>query len=239
MLALLMAAGLLATAPVPHRPVAELQALLDRVYSDDEPIVLREGTAFDAPPGTVIFLTREEGMRRMIAVALRNEPELGMLFIPEWSAWVTHTKLRMPEDLKIDSTYAAAAYGAELEAECWHTHPNHGPRVSAAGLRLRLLRSTMPWIGDLHQMYAFERDLGYSTPTARFRGVIAHSYGITEYGRADDLGITWAQAAYPLQGLILEAGRMIDEVQRVESSQLTATAAAHTGMVKLRITRVP
>lgn len=224
---------LMAGAAMGQEQVAALQASLDGALQDDPPIVLVVGTDFSAEPGTVIFLSRDAGMRRMVALARSGEPELSMLFLPRWEAWITETKVRMPDETRIDTRYIAAALAREVEVELWHTHNDIGEElVDAEERRKRSLRWAMPSAEDFLQLCEFARDI----PNAGARGVVAGIYGVTEYWNDDP---QWAQPLYVRFALRNEAEQLNHRVGDESIAGLQKFAGAHRGVMRLRFTPVP
>lgn len=216
-----------------HKSLAKLQATLDGALEDDEAINLVASTDFLSPPGSVIFTSRAEGSRRMVALARSGEPELSMLFLPRWKAWITDTTVRMRDRARIDTRYATAALVLDMEAELWHTHNNVGDELADDHkLFKQSLRWTMPSSDDLLQLYEFKRDI----PGARLRGVIASIYGLTMYGGPDDP--SWAQALYVRFALRTEAEKLHDEAGELSVKKLSGYARAHDGFMRLEFKRM-
>ena len=222
-----------------HRSVHALESALNAALEDDDPITLVEGTDFESLPGTVIFVSRNEGRRRMIAIARAGDPELCMLFIPSWEAWITVTTVRRMDEAWSESKYTQAVLALQRGSEFWHTHnnlpdPEHAPR-DAEEVRQQALWWTMPWISDLHQIYDFEHDM----PFVRFRGVVAHIYGTTTYFRDENLSEEWAQPIYIRFALGKEAENLrIKAGNNTSLQDLKEFAATYRGIIRLSFERV-
>ena len=210
-----------------QQSVKALQYSLNFALEDDELIILTPGTDFLASPGTVIFLPRKLGMERMIKLARTGEPELSMLFIPRWEAWITDTVVREIYENRIDIKYALAALASEIDTELWHTHNDIGEELTDERERQkRSLRWTMPSSADLNQIYEFARII----PDAKFSGVIAHIYGTTTYWNDSP---SWTQPTYVSYAIKEEAKRINWEAGELHVSQLQEFAQKHDGFMKL------
>lgn len=216
-----------------HLTVEALQSLLDSILQDDGQIVLTEGTDFLAPPGTVIFLSRELGMERMVSFARAGEPELSMLFLPNWEAWITETVERKIAENIIDTRYTTAALVAGMEVELWHTHNDIGETLTdEEKLRKRSLQWTMPSSADLNQLYAFATEI----PEAKFRGVIANIYGVTSYWNDNPL---WAQSTFIKFVIEEEANWLNMKASELSVTELGSFAENHEGFMRIQFQPVP
>jgi hypothetical protein len=209
-----------------HR-LTQLQNLLDSAVQTDETIVLKPGNDFTSTPGTVIFLSRREGMKRMVELARKGEDELAMLYLPEWKAWITETKYRAPDEARIDIKFLAAALELDMETEHWHTH-NNVQRIepSPEELKKRGLQSTMPSPEDLRQYYLFCNHY----PGAKFSGVIVSIHGALKYWNYDP---EWAVPQYIGFAVLQDAHQLHFRVSDVSPNNLPEFARSYTGHVKL------
>jgi hypothetical protein len=210
------------------QPLIALEKSLDSALENDEPIQLTESTDFYAPHGAVIFLSRKAGTERMIAIARSGEPELCMVFLPQWNAWITDTKTRKPDESRIEPRYIVAALGAGMDVEGWHTHNNLGQSVSSEEEAWkRSIRWTMPSPEDLIQLYSLAREI----PGGKLKGVVASIYGTMTYWNDDP---SWAAPQYVRHAIRNEGHKLNLQAGEVPLGGLSKYAKAHKGFVKLK-----
>jgi hypothetical protein len=226
---------LICTVNTPSRySVIRLQSILNNALQDNPPIVFTEGIDFKSPPGTIVFLSRKSGIEKMIKLARAGEPELSIIFLPRWKAWITVTTIRNFDETKIDSKYVFAALASKMETELWHTHNDIGQELAHyEGCRKRSLQWIMPSPQDLLQLYGFVKD---SPPGARLRGVIASIYGVLTYWNDDPL---WAQATYINYALIMEGHKLNREAGKLLIGEFQSFAQAYKGFIRLRFEPAP
>lgn len=239
-LVLIIAASLLflsgGSAQASSEDFQRLSSALLAAHDGPEPLVFQEGTDFLAPLGTIIFLSREEGIQRLVALARAGEPELAMLYLPNRGAWVTTTKERGIDTVRSDSRYVDAAMLIEPVIELWHTHNaiNPDPASPPPSPQL-LLKWTMPTAQDLQQLY----DNSHGISGVLVRGNIAHIYGTTEYWN-DTPG--WAEPRYIRTALVSLSNHIRNEVGEMRIEDLENFPQEHEeyeGMMKFRVTRYP
>ena len=213
--------------------VKDLESFLNNALETDKPIHLVIGNSFESEPGTAIFVSREEGTRRMRALACSEEPELAMIFLPQWSVWITETTLRLSDETRIDTRYLEAAVLSGAEVEHWHTHTNFSEqRFGEEEKRKKLIQWTMPSPDDLLQLYVFYREI----PEGKLTGVIASTHGITRYWNYEP---GWAGAIYVRFAVRAEAHNLYMETRKLSVSQLSRFAQSHQGFIKLSFDRYP
>ncbi len=209
---------------------AKLQRLLDSTFFDDKPIMLTRGADFTAKAGTVIFLSRKLGTERMVKLARSGEPELAMLYLPKWDAWITETEVRTVNTTRIDLRFLSAAIGSGIDVELWHTHNDVGPELySDEEIRKRSMSWTMPSATDMVQLYEFERQV---KGNAKICGVIANIYGVTTFLTDASL---WQRepptVGYALNG---EGYSLNFKAGEVKLPELQEFARTYKGLVRLK-----
>jgi hypothetical protein len=218
----------IAQSSTPVERLGQLEKRLDQIMADDKPIVLTLGSDFLQAPGTVIFLSRKAGIAILIALARSDEPELAMLYLPEWEVWITQTRVRNKADLRIDGRYVQAAMVAGLKVEYWHTHNSFTPDILTAEERYqRSIQWTMPSPVDLRQFYDLSRDI----PGARMLWFIASTHGITTYWNDDK---EWATPIYVRSAVQNEADQLYNKTGKLALKDLPQFAASHKGFVSLK-----
>ncbi|MBX4188126.1 MAG: hypothetical protein KW793_03250 [Candidatus Doudnabacteria bacterium] len=200
---------------VPHQAsLKDLQARLDAAFSDDEPIVLSQGTSFSSKPGTLIFLSEELGKKEMLKHV--QGPELSMLFLPRWCAWITETLVRSNDQAKVDNRYLVSALASGIEAERWHTHDDIGENQKSA-------QWIVPSSADLLQVLGFKKLF----PRSEFKGVIVSRYGTLSFER-------WPTVERNESEVITEAYTLYLEASEISPLQLQSLAHNHRGFALLR-----
>lgn len=222
-----------------------LEMALNLALPEDPPIVLSIGTDFETTKlGTVIFLSRAEGMKRMVEIARAQKDELGMLYLPCWEAWITTSTKRGIDHVKNDVKYFDAAIAAEPEIEIWHTH-------SAKGVHPYLKIGENPdsewawyWITpsrvDLFQLYGFAEITGKEN----FRGMVANPHGVISYWSHDYLG-TANQRVNPEMASMMEriyskeVMHLQDAFRNAKPEEFQQRASAYRGVFVMRFEPVP
>ena len=208
--------------------LSALQSSLDSALTDDAPISLSLGDDFTGPAGTVIFLSREEGAKRMIALARAGEDELAVMYLPEFGAWIIATMVRKSDEVSLDSRYAVAAIALKTDVELWHTHNDIGPELLSEALsERRSIGWAMPSKEDMINIYSFES----LTDDAKVTGAIAGIYGVTRFWTDDSLWeIEPIHVGYKLMG---EAYTMYYKVGEITLVQLCGFARQYRGLIRL------
>jgi hypothetical protein len=208
--------------------VEKLSAILNEALTDDEPIKLVLGTDFLAEPGTVIFLSKDAGMKRMVEFARRNELEFSILFLPEWEAWITETKIRLPSFVKTNTSYLDAACSAGLKVGIGHLHNAIEIEPLPAGIREDyVLQTTMPSDTDFLQLYAVTREY----PNADVFEFVSNILGVTYFAGSEK---GWSAPIYVHYAVQQEGVKLNKEVRKLSSEkELPKFAKKHEGFIRL------
>ncbi len=211
-----------------QRLLVALELSLDGALEYDSNMNLTLGTDFLSPKGTVIFLSKDEGMRRMVEFARKNELEFGMIFLPEWNAWITESVRRLDSFLILDSKYMTAACSAGIKTGIGHIHNtleiDIEPLEEYQGL---VIQSTMPSDIDLMQFDSVTRDCPY----ADIFGFITHVFGVTYYAGSER---GWAIPEYVHFAVKQEAIDLNRSARRLSSELMLPTfTEGHKGFVRL------
>jgi hypothetical protein len=208
------------------KELSDLENSLNRAFPD-APIKLKIGTDFEDQAGTVIFISREQGMEKMVSIAREAKPELSILFLPARQAWIAISKSRETEQVESDKRYIEAALMTEEEVELWHTHNDEGvSEISEEKHKKLSMMWAMPYTDDFVQIYKYAREI----PNSKLTGVVANIYGITIYKSNDpELG----NAIYKKSAVMNEAEQLRLSVENASPSDLENLASSHKGFIKL------
>ena len=235
MRSLVIVAALLASACVvrSERLVA-LEKSLNDALPGDAPITLRKGNNFEAPPGRVIFISREEGALRLIDMARSGKDELSLFYLPYHDAWITETIKRTVDTTESETRFCEAAMASEPEVHLWHFH-NDKPNGELAGYTPAevSLMWTVPGPMDLEEMYAWAE----LNPKAKFRGFVVSTHGVMEYW-ADGYA-TGVRPDLVRRALMSESWVLKHKAREAGADGLYLMALNHRGMFNIRYRPVP
>ena len=215
--------------------VANLQKSLNAAIPDDKPIVLVQGTDFEALPGTVIFTTREDGARRLVALARAGKDETSLFYLPRWGAWITEAVVRTRDITSADTLYCEAAMKSEPKVELWHFHNNIGtPDIGGSLTPAQIARMwSVPSALDLEELYAWAE----FKPKATYRGFVASIYGVMEYW-SDEYDLN--QTPFHLRYALVSEARLIKMKAKDASVRgLADVVAGHRGICWYRFVPMP
>jgi hypothetical protein len=183
--------------------------------------------------GTAIFISRKEGQKILFQFAREARPELSMLYFPKEKVWITQTKSRFDDRLRIDSKYIAAAMNTGLPAEYWHTHNNLTEEfLTSEALHQKAIQWTMPSPTDLVQLW----ELSHGHDRLKIKFMVVSTLGVTEYWNYD---YQWAAALYIRYALRQEAEKLYRDTGTLDPLNLPSFARAHKGFVNLKFTFLP
>jgi hypothetical protein len=232
LIAILIGMSLDSTDAINQKLVMALESSLDGALKNDRTIELKLGTDFLDRRGTVIFLSRKLGKKRMIELARSGEKELPILFLPHWNAWVTEVNSRKTSETWIFGQYVNAALASENDVEDWHTHNDIGEDWISPEKKLeRSLGWTVPSVDDLFRTYnkSIHRH-------ANFKAVIANIYGTTSYWYD---GSHYPKSIDVESALEEEAEKLYEEVSKSSIQGLEKTIGKHKGLIKLEFHPYP
>ncbi len=213
-----------------------LQHSLNNALPNDRPMLLIQGEDFEAPAGAVIFLSYEEGLDRLVALARSGKDEVSVLFLPRWDAWVIETEKRTRDSVEADIRYANAAIASEDLVWFGHTHngrSDNKPKDEAEKARwLRMY--TPPSDIDLQKICS------WSEPwhSGEARGFVASPLGVMEFWLNERPCLPFITRpevlSFAKQRLSYEALFFKTKLGETPLSELEETALAYRGIFSYR-----
>jgi hypothetical protein len=232
---LAIVAAVAVTAAAPHNTLAALERSLDNAIKDDAPIQLRVSDNFEDAPGAVIFTSRKDGIRRLVALAHAGKNETSLFYLPRWGAWLTEAVVRTVDITSSDTRYCEAAMQSEPVIELWHFHNSIGVPDIGGELTVQQIKRmwAMPSALDLEELYAWAE----MKPKAAFRGFVASTLGVVEYW-SDDYD-TDSNPFFLEKSLVSEAMLIKLKARDAAPDSLGIVLARHRGIFWYRFTPVP
>lgn len=222
-------------AEVQDTTLEQLTAELNAALENDGEITLRNGESFTDPAGSVFFISREAGARILVQMARDGDLELGMMYLPEWGAWITYSAERERYQLTVEPLYLDAALESLRFIEIWHTHTSDSMMVGCGSEETRAREFAIPGPEDPVQMYL----LLYDQPYAHLRGVVAGTLGITSYEPDPHLPADWAVPRYIRFALGSEVEQLRMEAGKVSTEKLPHLIRSHVGILRFTFEFVP
>lgn len=225
-----------------HKVLSSLQKELNEALTNDKEIILIEGKDFESEVGTVIFISRTEGMKRMVDLAREGKNELSVMYLPRWRAWITESVERAVDNAKNDLRYRKAALKTEARIELWHTHSSVGVEAQLENRKKREERALFwitPSLLDLWQLY----DCAENNPKENFVGVIATPYGALSFWSTEYRALE--TPFNPIYGDLVERSYIseVENLQLVMSNaqpkDIAKLAGAYRGIFFLKFEPIP
>ncbi len=224
-----------------RKTLSSLQQALNEALHDDGPINLIQRKSLEGDSGTVVFMSRNKGMKRMITLARDGKDELSVMYLPRWQAWITESVERNVDGTRSDLRYRKAALISEPRVELWHSHSAKGIEASSSQRQREEypLFWITPSVKDLFQLYGCAE----INPKENFVGVIATPYGAmsfwsTEY-RAMDTPFNPIFGDMIQRNYIEDVRKMQLAMRKAQPKDIAKLADAYRGIFFLRFEPSP